>query len=169
MVITKTGNKKYPLIINYNNKQIKIPKQANFDNKWLKTHGCSIMAEYIALQSLGRHIWPVTLLKWHKNNTKSDVKIKVTVKGVTKGINHFFKGYAKYIANPTFEKIDNALKNKQLVILEQKNPIHTIVIIRDNKTNYMISYGKITKINLKKIAKTATANKTYKGMIVVDD
>ena len=167
MKVIKTKEKKYPLILYYQDKKIKIPKQANFSNTWLRTHGCSIMAEYIALQYLGKHIWPVNLLKWHKQNTKTEVKAKVTLKGITKGINHFFKGRAKYIHTPTFEKVDNALKNNHIIIFEQKNPIHSIVIFRDNNINYMITYGKVIKINLKKIVKTKSSNKTYRGMIII--
>jgi len=44
MKIIKTKEKKYPLILYYQDKKIKIPKQANFSNSWLKSHGCSIMA-----------------------------------------------------------------------------------------------------------------------------
>lgn len=165
---TKTKNRKYPLKIALSNGTvIKVPKQANFDNAFLRCHGCSLMAEYLALQYIHKHIWPITLLRWHRKFDQEDIKAKVTVKGVAKGINHYKPGAAKYDSIPTAKKIREGLLTGSVIILEQKNPIHSIFLLRDNGINYKISYGKITRINVDKIAKTATANKTYRGMVIV--
>lgn len=166
----KTNNKKYPLIVKLSNgKKIKIPKQSNFSNTWLRDHGCSLMAEYIALQWLGIHKWPINLLKWHKKHTPKEVKAKVTVKGVDKGIDVLGKkkGISNYYTTPTEEKINAAMKAGNLVIMEQGNPIHTIALIPDSGKAYMASYGKVTKVTVDRIAKTATKDKTYRGMVIV--
>ena len=165
---TKTKNRKYPLKIALSNGTvIKVPKQANFDNAFLRCHGCSLMAEYLALQYIHKHIWPITLLRWHRKFDQEDIKAKVTVEGVCKGINHYKPDSAIYYADPTYHRIAAALHSGRCVILEQKNPIHSIFLLRDNGIDYKISYGKITRINVDKIAKTATANKTYRGMGIV--
>lgn len=166
----KTSNKKYPLrIVLSSGRKITIPKQSGFDNDWLRHHGCSIMAEYVALQFLGIHKWPIHLLKWHKAHTPGDVRSKVTVKGVSKGINKLAKskGTATYYKAPTAGRIEKALESGHVVILEQKNPIHSIALIRDKGKTYKISYGAVTKVSVPAIAKTATSNATYRGMVVV--
>ena len=168
MKITKTKNKKYPLNVTLSNGTVlKVPKQANFSNSFLRCHGCSIMAEYLALQYIHKHIWPITLLRWHRKSDREDVKAKVTVKGVEKGINHYKPGAAYYDPTPTATEIRRGLSSGHAVILEQKNPIHSIFLVRDKGIDYMISYGKVTRIDVGKIAKTATSNKTYKGMVTI--
>lgn len=168
MKITKTKDEKYPLKVTLSNGTVlKVPKQANFDNAFLRCHGCSIMAEYLALQYLHKHIWPITLLRWHRKSDKEDIRIKVTLKGVTKGINHYKPGAAKYDRTPTAAKIRKELRTGHVVIMEQKNPIHSIFLFHDDGHNYMISYGKVKRINVDKIAKTATTNKNYRGMVIV--
>lgn len=164
----KTKNKKYPLKLTLSNGRVlKVPKQANFSNSFLRCHGCSIMAEYLALQYIGTHYWPITILRWHKRHDKEDIKAKVTVKGVAKGINHYRKNHAVYESTPTLTKLKSAMASGAAVILEQKNPIHSVFLFRDKGWDYMVSYGKVKKVSLSRIIKTATTNKTYKGMVII--
>ena len=168
MKVTKTKDKKYPIIVTLTNgARLKVPKQSNFSNSWLRSHGCSLMAEYLALQYLGIHKYPLHLLRWHRKYDKADLKAKVTVKGVCKGINNLAPDSAIYYAEPTYHRIVAALHSGRCVILEQKNPIHSVFIVRDNEKDYIINYGKIKRVNVEKIAKTATDNKTYRGMVCV--
>lgn len=168
MRITKTKDKKYPLKVTLSNKTIlKVPKQANFDNAWLRSHGCSLMAEYLALQYLCKHVYPLHLLKWHRTRDKEDIKAKVTLRGVTKGINHYRKGRATYVQTPTVNKARLALASGACLILEHRNPIHSVFIVRDNGVDYIISYGKVKKVNLTRTIAKATTNTTYRGMVIV--
>lgn len=164
----KTKNRKYPLKIVVGNGKITIPKQSEFGNQWLKKHGCSLMAEYIALQYLGIHKWPIHLLKWHRVHTPGDIRAKVTVKGVSKGINQIAgQGHAAYYKAAKENRIEAALKAGSMVILEQGSPIHSVVLVRDKGSTYMISYGAVKQVSVASIAKTATKNATYRGMVVV--
>ena len=168
MKVKKTGDRKYPLKVTLSNGTVlKVLKQANFDNAFLRCHGCSIMAEYLALQYIHKHIWPITLLRWHKKFDQEDIKAKVTVKGVTKGINHYKPGAAYYDPTPTAKEMRQWLRTGHVIILEQKNPIHSVFIFHDDGHNYMASYGKVKRIDVDKIAKTATSNTTYRGMVIV--
>lgn len=164
----KTKDKKYPLKVTLADGTIlKVPKQANFDNAFLRCHGCSLMAEYLALQYLHKHIWPINLLRWHRKYDSEDVKAKVTVKGVSKGINHYKKGSAYYDPTPTAAEIQRELLEGHVVILEQKNPIHSIFLFRDQGVSYMASYGKVKSVSIPRIVKTATTSKTYRGAVYV--
>ena len=182
MKIIKTGKKKYPIkAILSNGKKLTIPKQKEFASDWLKHHGCSLMAEYVALQWLGVKkflkgkeivgIYPINLMKWHKNHTKDQVKSKVTVKGVAEGINRIAKGKGKatYYPTVTEERIKEAFKKGHIVIMEQKEPIHTILLLHDKDGSWIVNYGKVKKVNVDKIAKTATKNETYRGMLVIKE
>lgn len=168
MRIEKTKDKKYPLKVTLSDgTTLKVPKQSKFDNTFLRCHGCSLMAEYLALQYIGKHVYPLHLLQWHRAHDKEDVRAKVTVKGVAKGINHYKPGHARYDSTPTLGEMEKALKLRDCIVFEQKNPIHTIFIFREGGLDYMITYGQVKKINLPKIIKTATANVNYKGMVIV--
>ena len=170
MKIQKTKDKKYPLKITLTNgRKITVPKQSRFSNAFLRKHGCSIMAEYVALQFCGVHRWPIDILKWHKKHTKGDVKAKVTVHGVAMGIDALGKGkaYATYYRDVTAGRMKEALSKGQAVIMEQKKPIHSICIIPDDGENWLVNYGGVSKANVDRLSKTATTNKTYRGMVTV--
>ena len=180
MKIEKRHSVKYPLLVKLDTgEEIKIPKQSKFDNEWLKRHGCSLVAENIALQFLGVQrinvngkrvgIYPINLLKWHKEHTPKEVKTKVTVKGVSEGINKLAKekGKAVYYKKPNEVKMRVALSEGDLVIMEQKKPIHTIVLLPDKSGVYMASHGNVEKVKLSEIIKTATNNLKYRGMAIV--
>ena len=168
MKITKTKNRKYPLKVTLSNGTVlKVPKQANFDNAFLRCHGCSVMAEYLALQYIHKHIWPITILRWHKKSDQEDIKAKVTLKGVAKGINHYRPGRATYVSIPTVGKANYVLFNGSAIILEHRNPIHSVFIFRDNGMDYIVSYGKVSRVNIASTIAKATTNKTYRGMVIV--
>lgn len=166
----KTSDKKYPLkIVLDNGMKITIPKQSKFKNSFLHNHGCSIMAEYVALQFVGIHKWPIKLYKWHRKHTKNYIKAKVTLRGIKKGISSIGrkKCEAVYYEKVTANRISNAIKKGHCVIMEQKNPIHSITLLPDKKGIYKVSYGKVKRVTAKGIAETATTNNTYRGMIVI--
>lgn len=177
---SKTGNPKYPLTVTLSTGQkITVPRQSKFDNDWLRKHGCSIMAEYMALQFLGvSHIpvhgrlvkiWPINLYEWHKKNTPDQIFAKLTVKGVAEGINKlsFGKGSAKYGPTPTEHKIQTALNAGALVIVERGDPIHTLTFIQDEGVVYKLNAGTCTKSSAEWAAKVATKSKRYRGMVIV--
>lgn len=169
----KTKSKKYPLILKFDGHKIHVPKQSNFTNDFLRKHGCSLMAEYVALQFYGIYKYPIHLLKWHRKHTKGEVKAKVTVRGVSQGISRIGKGKCKGIYYPkvTEDRIKNALRNGYPVIMEQKDPIHSICLLPDHQNGktdiYKVSYGNATKTTAGAMAKTATTNSTYRGMVIV--
>ncbi len=173
MKVTKRKEEKYPTLATFTDgTKVIIPKQSKFSNGFLRQHGCSIMAEYVALQWQGikkigkKTLYPLYILDWHKANTKSEVRAKVTLRGVAKGINAIGKD-AKYYKVVTYGRIRKALNNGYLVIMEQGNPIHSITLVKDGGVDYIINYGNVKKVDVAKIAKTATKNSTYRGMVVV--
>lgn len=176
MKITKNKNKKYPIkITTTNGAAATIPKQKNFSNSFLRQHGCSIMAEYVALQLFkvkkvgGKTLYPLHILNWHKKHTPKAVRAKVTLKGVAVGLNKIGAGHckAKYYSMPSATIAKKTMKAGAVVIMELGSPIHSITLIYDNGAYWRIDYGKCRKANVDKLAKKATKNSTYRGMIVI--
>lgn len=180
MKTKKTNNPKYPLEATLDDgTKLIIPRQSQFDNEWLRKHGCSLMAEYIALQYLGvTHIpvngrlvkiWPINLHEWHKKHTPDEIFAKVTVKGVSEGLNIMGKGKGKaeYIKTPTAERIQDAVNDGHVVILEQGNPIHTVTLLPDKKGIYVANAGTVRRTTAQAKAKRATTSKRYRGMVIV--
>ena len=157
----RTDDPKYPLKITLTTGEtMLIPRQSKFDNEWLKKHGCSIMAEYIAMQWLGvkkvgsAKLWPITLLRWHKKNTPDLIGAKVLIKAIPAAIKALSKGKAKYYKGVTKARMEDALAKSHLVIFEQKNPIHTVILIPDDGAVYVATYGTVTKTTVSKMMGT---------------
>ena len=172
----KTKNKKYPLNIKLSNGMIAlIPLQKKFSNSFLRKHGCSIMAEYVALQLFGikkigkKTLYPIYIYEWHREHTPKAVRSKVTLKGVAIGINKIAKERckAKYYTMPNSEIMKKSMKAGAVVIMELGKPIHSITLIYDSGKYWRIDYGKCRKVNVDKMAKKATKNSTYRGMIII--
>lgn len=170
MKTKKTNNPKYPTVAILDDEtELTIPRQSQFDNEWLRKHGCSLMAEFVALQFIGIHKWPIRLLEWHRVHTPEEIYAKVTVKGVSIGINELAKGKgtAVYYKTPTAERIQEATDQGHVVILEQGNPIHTVTLLPDKKGIYCANAGTVRKTTAEAKAKKATTSKRYRGMVVV--
>lgn len=169
----KTNDRKYPLEIELEDgTRILLPRQSQFTDPWLRQHGCSLVAEFEALQFIGvpkKKHWPIYLEEWHRENTPDEVYAKVTVKGVAEGINELGKGKgtAKYSKNVTAYRIKTALECGAFVIMERAKPIHTIALVQDGGTVYKLNAGTVTKTTPEAAAKTATTSKRYRGMVVV--
>ena len=168
-------NPKYPLLVTYKRKgEVKkmiVPDQHAFKTDFLREHGCSIMAEYVALQWLGcKQYKPYGLMKLHKQKTKAEVKTKVTVKGVAQLLGELVPmSFILYRNQPTLKRIKSQLDAGNIVLLEEGDPIHTVVLLRAEGKYWRITNGKCQEVDIEKEAKRATNNPKYAGMVVVGD
>lgn len=173
----KTGDKKYPLKITLSTgESIIIPRQSQFENKWLNKHGCSLMAEYIAFQWLGVkkikvgkkrvHPYPINLLRWHKKHTPEDIAAKVLIKAIVDGVAELTDGRAKYYKTVTKARMTEALDKGKLVVFEQKDPIHTVILIPDDGV-WVASHGTVKKTTVGMMMKTVLKSTKYRGMVVI--
>lgn len=168
MKIIKTKSAPYPRKVIFNNgRSSPIPNQKKFKSSFIRSHGCSMAGFYIALRFCGKKEKMNPLLKWSRGHLKGYMKSKLTIKGVAKGLNKKCgRKVATYYKKPTWARVDKALSNGYLVLIEQGNPIHTVVLYRAGKT-YKLDHGNVSKVSAKSIVKKATSNSTYRGLVVV--
>lgn len=172
MKTEKRADPKYPVAaILSDGTEILVPRQSKFSDEWLRKHGCSLVAEFEALQFLKvkKKWWPIYLLKWHRKNTLGQIYAKVTIKGVAEGINELAdgKGTATYGPTPTEKKIQTALDAGAMVLFERGAPIHTLALIKDDGQVYKLNAGRVTKSSAEWAAKVATKSERYRGFIIV--
>ena len=131
------------------------------------------MAEYIALQWLGvkkiggRNLYPIYLLQWHKKHTPDMIAAKLLVKGVAVGINELSDGKGTYHTTTTEKRMRDALNDGNLVIYEQRNPIHTVILLPDADGIFVASNGIVRKTTVDKMMNKVLKSTKYKGMVVV--
>lgn len=160
LVVVKSGGKVHKMAV---------PDQHKYKTAFLRDHGCSIMAEYVALQWLGINIYkPTTLLKLHRKHTKADIKAKVTIKGVAQLMGELVPfSFILFRSEPTEKKLKKQLDAGNLVLFEEGDPIHTVVLIRAEGKYWRITNGKCQAVSISAEAKRAAKNKTYAGVVVV--
>lgn len=174
MRIKKTNSAHYPVTaVLSDGRKLKIPRQAAFADEYIRKHGCSLVAEFIALEYIGARRTLHQLKRWNFKNTPNYVHPKTTVWAVWAYLSNMWDVLASsvYYRIVTPLRIRRAMEAGNMVIMEQGPPgtkvIHTIALIPDKGRCYCASHGKVVEVDVDKIAKTATNREKYRGMIIV--
>ena len=130
----KNSKKKFPWRITLDNgRKIPVPRQYNFKSSFIRTHGCSLVAFYMALRYKGIKKNMQQVLQYAKKKLKCGAKYPLTE--IVKGINQICPGKpAVYRKDMSNDKIEAHLRKGHMILFEEGNPIHTVVLLRDNKT-----------------------------------
>lgn len=158
MKTEKRNDDRYPyeVIIDYDSiidgKRLLIPQQKEFGT-YTKLHGCSVTACSIALQWIGidqedKTIWNPSEIY---NKAKKDVSgyngSKLSIWGCKEIINKiagrevafWHSNDGKHDTNIR-ANIDKQLKKGNIILFEEKDPVHTIVILGiDTKNRYIVA------------------------------
>lgn len=89
---------------------------------------------------------------------------------VAKGINQICSGKpATYYKSLTNAQLEAKLRKGYMVLFEEGNPIHTVVLLVDSKTGkiWRFSDGKKSVVTVKKENVRRCTNKTYRGVVIV--
>ena len=161
--------KKFPWrIVLDNGRQIPVPSQYDFKSSFIRTHGCSLVAFYMALRFRGIKKNMQQCLNFAKKKLKCGAKYPLTE--IARGINMICPGKpAAYHKSLTTEQLKAKLKKGYMILFEEGNPIHTVVLLRDLKSGKIWRFSdghKNTTTVEKENAKKCT-NTKYKGIIVV--
>lgn len=165
----KKTKKKYPYRIYLDDgRQIPVPSQYNFKSDFIRTHGCSLVAFYMALRYKGIKKNMQQVLQYARRKLKCGAKYPLTE--IVKGINQICpRKPAAYHKSLTTEQLKAKLKKGYMVLFEEGNPIHTVVLLRDSKSGkiwrFSDGHKNVTTV-AKENAKKCT-NEKYRGIIVV--
>ena len=161
--------KKFPWrIVLDNGRQIPVPSQYNFKSSFIRTHGCSLVAFYMALRFRGIKKNMQQCLNFARRKLKCGAKYPLTE--IARGINAICPGKpAVYHKSLTNAQLEAKLKKGYMVLFEEGGPIHTVVLLRDSKSGkiwrFSDGHKNVTTV-AKENAKKCT-NEKYRGIIVV--
>lgn len=165
----KKSKKKYPWrVILDNGRQIPVPSQHDFKSDFIQHHGCSLVGFYMALRFRGVKKNMQQCLQYARKKLKCGAKYPLTE--IVKGINQICPGRpAMYHKSLTVEQLKTKLKKGYMVLFEEGNPIHTVVLLVDSKTGkiWRFSDGKKSVVTVKKENVRRCTNKTYRGVVIV--
>lgn len=165
----KKSKKKFPWrIVLDSGRRIPVPSQYNFKSAFVRTHGCSLVGFYMALRFRGMKKNMQQCLSYARKKLKCGAKYPLTE--ITKGINQICPGKpATYHKSLTTEQLKAKLKKGCMILFEEGNPIHTVVLLRDSKTGkiWRFSDGKKNVVTVEEENKKKCTNKKYRGIVVV--
>lgn len=165
----KKSKKKFPWKIILDNKRcIPVPSQYNFKSDFIRRHGCSLVGFYMALRFRGVEKNMQQVLQYARKKLKCGAKYPLTE--IARGINMICSGkpavYHRIMSN---DRLEAHLKKGHMILFEEGSPIHTVVLLRDNKTGrvWRFSDGKKNVTTAKKENARKCTNKKYQGVVVV--
>lgn len=161
--------KKFPWRIILDNKRsVPVPSQYNFKSDFIRRHGCSLVAFYMALRFRGIKKNMQQCLNFARKKLKCGAKYPLTE--IYKGINFICPGkltvYHKSMSN---ERIEAHLKKGHMILFEEGNPIHTVVLLQDDKSGkvWRFSDGKKSTTTVAKENAKRCTNEKYRGVVIV--
>lgn len=165
----KKTKKRFPWrIILDNGRIIPVPSQHNFKTDFIKRHGCSLVAFYMALRYKGVKKNMQQCLAYCRKKLKCGAKYPLTE--IARGINLICPGKpATYHKSLTSEQLEAKLKKGYMVLFEESGPIHTVVLLQDSKTGriYRFSDGRKNVMTVEKENQKRCTNEKYRGIVVV--
>lgn len=165
----KKSKKKFPWrIVLENGRVIPVPSQHDFKNSFIRTHGCSLVGFYMALRYKGIKKNMQQVLRHARKKLKCGAKYPLTE--ICKGINFICLGKpATYYRSLTNAQLEAKLRKGYMVLFEEGNPIHTVVLLKDNKTGkvWRFSNGKKNVTTVEKENKKKCTNEKYRGIVIV--
>lgn len=161
--------KKFPWrIVLDNGRQIPVPSQYDFKSSFIRTHRCSLVAFYMALRYKGIKKNMQQVLQYARKKLKCGAKYPLTE--IVKGINQICPGKpAVYHKSISDKRLKAHLDKGCMILFEEGNPIHTLVLLRDSKTGkiYRFSDGKKNVTTVEKENKKKCTNEKYRGIVIV--
>lgn len=161
--------KKYPYRIYLDNgRQILVPSQYNFKSDFIRKHGCSLVGFYMALRFRGIKKNMQQCLSYARRRLKCGAKYPLTE--ICRGINIICSVKpAVYHKSMTDKQLKAHLQRGDMVLFEEDNPIHTVVLLQDDKSGkvWRFSDGRKNVTTVEKENKKKCTNEKYRGIVIV--
>ena len=171
--IKKNANKKtkvkYPYRIYLNNGRIiPLPSQHNFKSSYIRNHGCSLVGFDMALRFIGVKKSMTNCKKYLDSHYGLAGHSKYSLRQISKAINAIASGSpATFKKAASADNIQKALDNGKLVLFEEKNPIHTAVLLKRGDKYIRFSDGKYKKVTVAEELKKGCGDAYYGGCIII--
>lgn len=173
MQIKKNTNKKtkakYPYRIYLDNDRIiPVPSQHNFKSAYIRNHGCSLVGFYMALRFIGVKKNMAWCKKYLDNHYGLNGHSKYSLRQIAKAINTIASGSpATFKKAASADTIQKALDNGKMVLFEERNPIHTAVLLKKGDKYVRFSDGKYKKVIISQEVNKRCGDSYYGGCIIV--
>lgn len=159
----------YPYIIYMSNgRKIPLPSQHKFKSSYVRNHGCSLVGFYTSLRFLGVKKNMTWCKKYLDKHYGLHGHSKYNLKQVSNAINKIISGsHAKYYKKISEETLRDALVKGRMVLFEERDPIHTIVLMWSDGKTIRFSDGKYKRTTVNKELAKRCGDDYYGGCIVI--
>ena len=165
----KKSKAKFPCRIYLDNGRIiPVPSQHHFKSSFIRNHGCSLVGFYIALRFLGIK----KDMTWCKSYMNKHYKLngcaKFNLEKISKAINKIASGSpATFKKSPSADVIKKALQRGDMVLFEERDPIHTAVLLQKGKDVLRFSDGRYKKATVDQEVKKRCGDSYYGGCVII--
>ena len=139
-----------------------------FPRRIVLENGCSLVAFFMALRFRGIKKNMQQCLSYARRRLKCGAKYPLTE--ICRGINMICSGKsAVYHKSMTDKQLKTHLQRGHMVLFEESNPIHTVVLLMDSRSGkiWRFSDGKKNVTTVEKENKKRCTNEKYRGIVIV--
>ena len=171
--IKKNTNQKIKIKFPYriyldNGRIIPVPSQYKFKSDYIRTHGCSLVGFYMALRFLGVKKSMAWCKRYMDKNHGLNGHAKFNLRQVATAINEIDKSKpATFKKSPSAATIRSNLKRGNMVLFEEKSPIHTAVLIQIGAKIKRFSDGGYKNVTVAQEVSKRCGDTYYGGCIIV--
>lgn len=159
--------KKYPQKIEFSDGlKVLVPDQDSFSDKYIRDHGCSLTAFYMALRFCGKKKSVKQCLKYLKKHYDLNGRSKYSIRQIYDAIITLCPGQNFYKA-PTKSQVKRHLKAGHMILFEERNPTHTAVYLWNGNKIVRFSNGSHKTVTLNQIMSKRSTDEYYKGCAVI--
>lgn len=168
--ITKANRKKkYPYKIKFTDgRVVPVPSQHDFSDKFIQNHGCSLAGFYMGLRFVGKKKSMENCYAYMREHYNLNGKAKYSLRQITDAINKLSDGNpAKFYEKISKTEMKKMLKQGNMILFEEKNPIHTAVLLWNGQKFKRFSDGKYKSVTVNWEIKKRCNDDWYGGCIVI--
>lgn len=160
---------KYPYKIYMDDGRIvPVPSQHHFKSDYIKSHGCSLVGFYMALRFLRIKKSMAWCKKYMDKNHGLNGHAKFSLRQVAAAINEIDNSKpATFKKVPSAATIRSNLKRGNMVLFEERNPIHTAVILQIGAKIKRFSDGGYKNVTVDQEVKKRCTDSYYRGCVII--
>ena len=151
-----------------NGRIVPVPSQYKFKSDYIRTHGCSLVGFYMALRFLGVKKSMAWCKKYMDKNHGLNGHAKFNLRQVSAAINEIDSSKpAIFKRSPSAATIRSNLKSGNLILFEEKKPIHTAVLLQIGAKIKRFSDGHYNNVTVTQEVKKRCGDAYYGGCIII--